>query len=292
MRSPIFKHLTILKFFLIASGFVNSAPCFATISSDFSDGYGTASSGWTSPWQYSTDNNTNGSAIHGISSSNPLLSGDGNYFFVDTTAGPSNIQFSSYLSRSYASSGDLNLGELHTTSFLLRLDQYSGALSNGVPSELMISGTSNGLTPLWNITLGYGNWLFINGTGTGSGAWAYSGITPVIGDIYRFQITENPSSSSYIGTVEDLTRHLIFSSGNLGYQVTSYIGASGITFQTDPFNGHVGFSLDSVVVSAVPLPGTAYLFFTALLFCNAVFSPIARFHSNSWPRLGALVLGR
>ncbi|MDB5294601.1 MAG: hypothetical protein JWO31_584 [Phycisphaerales bacterium] len=242
---------------------------------------GTAGGGWQAAW-------TTAGTIAGSVTNTTPVDGGGNYL-VATSAGTTAAATGAW-SRKYGGATDpaVSLGARHTISWTMRIDESAASLTSnftngadryqafGDATALSTTATSNewlvgafGADPATS-TPGFvaKRWEFYNASATTnaftSGALVDSGIALTSGATYRFTITTDPATKTYVGSVTDLANPgATFTSGTLNWRTasTNTTGLAGGVLEFGNSGNAAGetraFSLDGVQV--VPEPAAAGL---------------------------------
>ncbi|HSI34485.1 MAG: PEP-CTERM sorting domain-containing protein [Phycisphaerae bacterium] len=266
----------------VAAAFAVCAPLSAraAIVADFTDGNGSTlpdqwtgsvGSGWQTAW--SSAGTTTGT---GVVNTSPL-GGGGNYLQVvdNTTTTPA------YIRRQYATSGDVDIAQPYRVSLRYRFDGTmaeftdfndrlaifgdTGAVTSSATSNTWLLGVAGGNTGAGaGQSVFAGRWYMFDNNG--SNAFATSnmvdtGLTLVGGREYAITVDVDPTTGTYDATIDDgvnpafTANDLTFRRG-AGASAASWFHVSGnATAATD----NSAFSLDGVVISAVPEPSTAAL---------------------------------
>jgi hypothetical protein len=189
--------------------------------------------------------------------------------------------------RQYSSFGSVDTAQPHTISFDYRpqvsLPTSGGTNYSDIDNRYQVFGstsedTGTGVNNTWVAIAApggtaagspqgvvAGNWGFLSGstssTGFNNQTFVDSEIPMSPGTVYHFEITVYPATKSYVGHISDGTN--TFTSGSLLFrnQGTAPVVGDYLHFgrrqqgqNTNPSSQPLGFSLDSVLIVAVPEP--------------------------------------
>jgi hypothetical protein len=261
-------------FYFVPLVFALPSTAATTAIDDFSSLNLTGGSGdwintWTNAVSPSSSNTISRSAATGA-----LVATRGGTGTATNTVGSVSRQYTATTSVLLTISFDFTIGSFPTagasgtgTVAQDRFELYGGSSRQGgvdASNSWMILGGQN----LTGLQSGLGaNWIFHNGKATGNfengaageNSLIDSGISLVLGNTYRFTILDNPSTASYIASVDNLNDLAgAFTTGSLGYRGAAaanphiHFGAR-LSNATDT----AGFTVDDV--SIVPEPSSLLL---------------------------------
>ena len=278
----------------------------ASIEAHFADGNGNgtgsvdryagvAGNGWTSEWKHLVQGVVANSV--GAASATPLITGGGTYLSVAATSGTgdeaganggvtSGSTKGNSVARAYGNIGDLDLAQPHIVSFLYRLDaqeEFNTTTDYIVLTDQasVAAGTTDTSTSSTWVIRAYGadsgtavanRWAFYNGdlldSGLSTSRFVDSAVPLVLGNTYRFEIESDPTTRTYVATVEDLVTGASYTSGDLGYRnnaATSAAGALLFGYRRHNLSGLSStFSVDDIEIAPVPEPATGAVVLGAL----------------------------
>jgi hypothetical protein len=217
---------------------------------------GIAGSGWKTPWTTAA-----GSAMSGYSgtvTNTTPLAGGGDYLQMSMTLGATSAGNQWMRLSRQIDNAAINLSSAVMISFTLRPDSL---VSNANETFTIFGGTAatnnTGAGDTWKITGDGGGWGVYNGnTLVNLGRLGPANLQDTT---YKFTIYSDPTTKSYVVTIDNLTNGQTITSSTLGWRTTAGVENSYINFVAQAGSvGTFGYSLDNVIV-AVPEPGTVAL---------------------------------
>jgi len=233
----------------------------ASIVANFTDGTGTtlvdqyaglAGAGWLTAWTLNTSGGTASATVNSLSP----LSGGGNYLsYSHSYTSTSVIAYAGVYRQHDTAVVDLTQPLVYTIDY--RVDYAAATDFQYVILSSTVAANATSSNDTWYIKSTLTNGWQVGGTNTG--------ISVVVGDVYRFTITVNPSSKNYIATVADLTAGTSYTTTTIAFRnTTAASDGSYLCFgiRDDAYNASdtFGFSIDNISITSIPEPSTiAYL---------------------------------
>lgn len=250
--------------------------------SDSTQFAGTAGNGWTNAFTGSTEN---ASVSNSIISTLPMIAGGGDYLQRTVTAGSSGNR-RSVLYRTYGSSGELNVSQAHTISFLWRADSVGSGFNNTADYFMLFgnSGAPNfdsSASTSWLIRyqgasqggIVGGKFAVYDGTRTGgttldANLFEDTQLSVIVGAVYQFTIQTDPVNANWSVNIQEVGGSGSYQSSTLGWRNAANTTSNTIGWGAKPSATDEAFTFSLDNISVVPEPGTAILgaFGALLLF--------------------------